>query len=656
MHVSDLLKNLNCKQKTVVSAPRGNLLVLAGAGSGKTRVLVHRIAWLLLVKHCSPSSILAVTFTNKAATEMRNRIKQVVGLHSCGMWIGTFHSLAYRFLRVHYIDANLPQEFQIIDNEDQQRLLKRLIRYLNLDEKKWPPRQAMWYINAKKDEGLRPQNIDNYGNPLEATWHRIYELYQDACDRTGLVDFAELIPRTYEMLTNNHKIMHYYQKRFNHILIDEFQDTNLIQYYWIRILAGHQGHVTIVGDDDQSIYGWRGAQVDNMQRFLNDFPSVQTIRLEQNYRSTKNILKAANHLIANNDDRLVKNLWTDSADGEQISLYSAINELDEADFVVNRIKVSNKNGEALKNCVILYRSNAQSRVLEEALLHMKIPYHIYGSVRFFERQEVKDTLAYLRLITNRNDDAAYERMVNTPIRGIGARTIEIIRKPACDRQLTLWQASLALLDERVLKSNAASALQTFIKLVNNLAEEIVDLPLHMQTHLVIKHSGLWAMYKEEKGEKGQARIKNLEELVTATREYSYNYETQNMPPLQAFLSHATLDAGEIQANACQDAVQLMTLHAAKGLEFQQVFIVGLEEGMFPSQMALEEEGGIEEERRLAYVGLTRAIKKLTITYAVTRRLYGKKAFRRQSRFISELPQECLKKVQARDRYQWIPGS
>ncbi|AIN47032.1 DNA helicase II [Candidatus Palibaumannia cicadellinicola] len=646
----DLLKNLNHKQKTVVSAPKGNILVLAGAGSGKTRVLVHRIAWLLLIKHCSPSSIFAVTFTNKAAAEMRHRIKKVVGSHFGEIWIGTFHSLAYRLLRIHYIAANLPQDFQIIDSEDQQRLLKRLIRYLNLDEKEWPPRQAMWYINTKKDAGRRPQNIDKYGNQLEITWQRIYEVYQDTCDRTGLVDFAELILRTYEMLLNHDKLMHYYRERFNNILVDEFQDTNQIQYSWIRMLAGHKGHVTIVGDDDQSIYGWRGAQAENMQRFLHDFPSAQTIRLEQNYRSTKNILKAANHLISNNYGRLVKNLWTDRADGEHISLYSALNELDEARFVVNSIKVSKKNGKALKESVILYRSNAQSRVLEEALLHIKIPYHIYGGMRFFERQEVKDALAYLRLITNRNDDVAYERMVNTPIRGIGAKTIEVVRKIACERQLSLWQASLALLDERVLKSSTALALQRFIELVDKLTQDIVNLPLYMQTHLVIKNSGLWAMYKEEKGDKSQARIKNLEELVTAAREYLYKDDTKDILSLQGFLSHAALDAEKIQADACQDAVQLMTLHAAKGLEFQQVFIVGLEEGMFPSQMALEEEGGIEEERRLAYVGITRAITKLTITYAETRRLYGKQTVRRKSRFINELPPECIEEVRTRDKY------
>ncbi|MEQ9948621.1 DNA helicase II [Pectobacterium aroidearum] len=647
MDVSDLLDGLNDKQRDAVAAPRSNLLVLAGAGSGKTRVLVHRIAWLLSVENCSPYSIMAVTFTNKAAAEMRHRIDHLIGTSQGGMWIGTFHGLAHRLLRAHHMDANLPQDFQILDSEDQLRLLKRLIRALHLDEKQWPPRQAMWFINGKKDEGLRPQHIESYGNPIEQTWQRVYQAYQEACDRAGLVDFAELLLRAHELWLNKPHVLNHYRERFTNILVDEFQDTNRIQYAWIRMLAGDSAKVMIVGDDDQSIYGWRGAQVENIQLFLKDFAGAETIRLEQNYRSTSNILKAANALIAHNGGRLGKNLWTDGVEGEPISLYCAFNELDEARYVVNRIKTWQENGGALKDNAILYRSNAQSRVLEEALLQQSMPYRIYGGMRFFERQEIKDALSYLRLIANRNDDAAFERVVNTPTRGIGDRTLDVVRQTSRDRQLTLWQATRALLQEKVLAGRAAASLQRFIELIDALAYETSELPLHVQTDRVIKDSGLWSMYEQEKGEKGQARVENLEELVTATRQFSYQEEDQDLMPLQAFLSHAALEAGEGQADANQDAVQLMTLHSAKGLEFPQVFIVGMEEGMFPSQMSLDEGGRLEEERRLAYVGVTRAMEKLTITYAESRRLYGKEAYHRPSRFVGELPEECVEEVRLR---------
>ncbi|MBN3063776.1 DNA helicase II [Pectobacterium aquaticum] len=647
MDVSDLLDGLNDKQRAAVAAPRSNLLVLAGAGSGKTRVLVHRIAWLLSVENCSPYSIMAVTFTNKAAAEMRHRIDHLIGTSQGGMWIGTFHGLAHRLLRAHHMDANLPQDFQILDSEDQLRLLKRLIRALNLDEKQWPPRQAMWFINGKKDEGLRPQHIESYGNPIEQTWQRVYQAYQEACDRAGLVDFAELLLRAHELWLNKPHVLNHYRERFTNILVDEFQDTNRIQYAWIRMLAGDSAKVMIVGDDDQSIYGWRGAQVENIQLFLKDFAGAETIRLEQNYRSTSNILKAANALIAHNGGRLGKNLWTDGVEGEPISLYCAFNELDEARYVVNRIKAWQENGGALKDNAILYRSNAQSRVLEEALLQQSMPYRIYGGMRFFERQEIKDALSYLRLIANRNDDAAFERVVNTPTRGIGDRTLDVVRQTARDRQLTLWQSTRVLLQEKVLAGRAAASLQRFIELIDALAYETSELPLHIQTDRAIKDSGLWNMYEQEKGEKGQARVENLEELVTATRQFSYQEEDQDLMPLQAFLSHAALEAGEGQADANQDAVQLMTLHSAKGLEFPQVFIVGMEEGMFPSQMSLDEGGRLEEERRLAYVGVTRAMQKLTITYAESRRLYGKEAYHRPSRFVGELPEECVEEVRLR---------
>ncbi|MCK9782309.1 MULTISPECIES: DNA helicase II [Enterobacterales] len=647
MDVSYLLEGLNDKQREAVAAPRINMLVLAGAGSGKTRVLVHRIAWLLSVEQASPFSIMAVTFTNKAAAEMRHRIEDLIGTSQGGMWIGTFHSLAHRLLRAHYLDANLPQDFQIIDSDDQYRLIRRIVKSMNLDDKQWPARQGMWYINGKKDEGLRPQHIQTYGNPVEATWLKVYQAYQEACDRAGLVDFAELLLRAHELWLNKPQILEHYQNRFTNILVDEFQDTNRIQYAWIRMLAGQTGKVMIVGDDDQSIYGWRGAQVENIQNFLNEFPGAETIRLEQNYRSTSNILKAANALIANNSDRLGKNLWTEGAEGEPISLYCAFNDLDEARYVVGRIKRWQEEGGALTDCAILYRSNAQSRIMEEALLQAAMPYRIYGGQRFFERQEIKDALSYMRLTANRHDDASFERVVNTPTRGIGDRTLDIVRQVARDNQITLWESALQVIEHKMLAGRATAAIQRFLELIETLASETADMPLHVQTDRIIRDSGLKAMYEQEKGEKAQARIENLEELVTATRQFSYQDEDEDLMPLQAFLSHAALESGESQADAYQDAVQLMTLHSAKGLEFSQVFIVGVEEGMFPSQMSLDEGGRLEEERRLAYVGVTRAMKKLTLTYAENRRLYGKEVSHRPSRFIGELPKECVEEVRLR---------
>ncbi|MBG5972842.1 DNA helicase II [Proteus vulgaris] len=647
MDVSYLLEGLNDKQREAVAAPRINMLVLAGAGSGKTRVLVHRIAWLLSVEQASPFSIMAVTFTNKAAAEMRHRIEDLIGTSQGGMWIGTFHSLAHRLLRAHYLDANLPQDFQIIDSDDQYRLIRRIVKSMNLDDKQWPARQGMWYINGKKDEGLRPQHIQTYGNPVETTWLKVYQAYQEACDRAGLVDFAELLLRAHELWLNKPQILEHYQNRFTNILVDEFQDTNRIQYAWIRMLAGQTGKVMIVGDDDQSIYGWRGAQVENIQNFLNEFPGAETIRLEQNYRSTSNILKAANALIANNSDRLGKNLWTEGAEGEPISLYCAFNDLDEARYVVGRIKRWQEEGGALTDCAILYRSNAQSRIMEEALLQVAMPYRIYGGQRFFERQEIKDALSYMRLTANRHDDASFERVVNTPTRGIGDRTLDIVRQVARDNQITLWESALQVIEHKMLAGRATAAIQRFLELIETLASETADMPLHVQTDRIIRDSGLKAMYEQEKGEKAQARIENLEELVTATRQFSYQDEDEDLMPLQAFLSHAALESGESQADAYQDAVQLMTLHSAKGLEFSQVFIVGVEEGMFPSQMSLDEGGRLEEERRLAYVGVTRAMKKLTLTYAENRRLYGKEVSHRPSRFIGELPKECVEEVRLR---------
>lgn len=644
MDVSTLLDGLNDKQREAVGAPQSSMLVLAGAGSGKTRVLTHRIAWLMQVEQQSPYSILAVTFTNKAAAEMRERVEKVVGSNMGRMWIGTFHGLAHRLLRTHYQDANLPQNFQIIDSDDQLRLIKRILKSLNLDDKQYPPKQAQAYINGKKDQGLRPKHIESHGFPIEQTLRQIYQVYQDACDRAGLVDFAEILLRAHELWLNKPHVLEHYQDRFKHILVDEFQDTNAIQYAWIRVLAGQSANVMIVGDDDQSIYGWRGAQVENLHRFLKDFPGSTTVRLEQNYRSTGNILKASNDLIANNSGRMGKDLWTDDKDGEPIAVYCAFNEMDEARFIVGRINEWHDKGGSLSDCAILYRSNAQSRVLEEALLHKGLAYRIYGGLRFFERQEIKDAMAYMRLIANRDDDAAFERIVNTPARGIGGRTLEILRSTAKQHEMTLWQACLRLLEEKVLSGRAANAVRGFMDLIVGMREDTESQLLYRMTDQVIVQSGLKAMYEAEKGEKAQARIENLEELVTAARSFEIPEELEDMGELNAFLSHAALEAGEGQADAFTDAVQLMTLHSAKGLEFPMVFMAGVEEGIFPSKMALEEGDRLDEERRLCYVGMTRAMEKLYITYAESRRIYGREDYARPSRFIKEIPEQYVDEI------------
>ncbi|ABE53776.1 ATP-dependent DNA helicase UvrD [Shewanella denitrificans OS217] len=647
MDVSRLLDGLNDEQREAVGAPLSNMLVLAGAGSGKTRVLTHRIAWLMQVEQQSPYSILAVTFTNKAAAEMRERVEKVAGSNMGRMWIGTFHGLAHRLLRTHFQDANLPQSFQIIDSDDQLRLLKRILKSLNLDEKQYPPRQAQGYINGKKDQGLRPKHIDAGGFPIEQNLLNIYKVYQESCDRAGLVDFAEILLRAHELWLNKPHLLAHYQERFKHILVDEFQDTNAIQYAWIRVLAGNSANVMIVGDDDQSIYGWRGAQVENLHKFLQDFPGSSTIRLEQNYRSSANILNASNELIANNPDRLGKKLWTEDKDGEPISIYCAFNEMDEARYIVSRIQDWQEKGGALTDCAILYRSNAQSRVLEEAFLHKGMAYRIYGGLRFFERQEIKDAMGYMRLINNHNDDAAFERIVNTPTRGIGDRTLDIMRTTARQHQLTLWQASLRLLEEKVLAGRAANAVRGFMDLIVDLKVDTEAMQLFTMVDTVVNTSGLRSMYQAEKGEKAQSRIENLNELVTAARSFEMPEELEDMGELNAFLSHAALEAGEGQADAFTDAVQLMTLHSAKGLEFPMVFMAGVEEGIFPSKMALDEGDRLDEERRLCYVGMTRAMEKLTISYAESRRIYGREDYASPSRFIGEIPAKYVEEIRLR---------
>ncbi|ALU45089.1 DNA helicase II [Pseudoalteromonas rubra] len=642
MDVSELLDGLNDKQREAVAAPLQNMLVLAGAGSGKTRVLVHRIAWLMQVEQASAYSIFAVTFTNKAAKEMRTRVEETLQNPVGGMWIGTFHGLAHRILRAHHREARLPESFQILDSDDQLRMIKRLLKSMNIDDKKWPPKQLSWYISARKDEGQRPKDITAH-DVNEQLMLQVYTAYQDACDRAGLVDFAEILLRCYEVLQQNPTLLRHYQQRFRHMLVDEFQDTNSIQYLWLKLLAGSDSNIMIVGDDDQSIYGWRGARIENIKRFLTDF-DAQTIRLEQNYRSTGTILKASNALIQNNAERMGKSLWTDGNQGEPISVYAAFNELDEARFMVGKVKSWLQGGNALSDCAVLYRSNAQSRVLEEALLQEGLKYRIYGGMRFFERQEIKDALSYLRLISNRNDDAAFERVINTPARGIGDKTLSHIRDCARAESLPLWYAAKAVLEQGHLAGRAATAIRRFIELVEQLDDKLMELELAEQAKTTIEQSGLLAMYQAEKGEKGRARVENLEELINACGQFDLPVEEEFTSPLQGFLAYTSLESGEGQADEHEDAVQMMTLHSAKGLEFPLVFMVGVEEGMFPSQQSHEESGRLEEERRLCYVGMTRAMEKLYISHAESRRLYGQEKYHSPSRFLREIPEDCLEEI------------
>ena len=654
MDVSHLLDDLNPAQRDAVSAAPGHYLVLAGAGSGKTRVLTHRIAWLNEVHGVPTHGILAVTFTNKAAGEMRARADVQLRNGSRGMWIGTFHGLAHRLLRLHWQEAKLPETFQVLDSDDQQRLVKRVVQAMELDEGKYPPKQLTWWINEQKDEGRRPEHIQPAPNDDWLDVRRqVYAGYQERCDRAGLVDFAELLLRAHELLRDTPALLAHYRTRFREILVDEFQDTNAIQYAFVRVLAGDTGHVFVVGDDDQSIYGWRGAKVENMQQFLRDHPSARTIRLEQNYRSSANILGAANAVIAHNPGRIGKQLWTDTGDGEPIDLYAAYNEMDEARFVVERIRQWVRDGGSLGDAAILYRSNAQSRAFEEALLSEQLPYRVYGGMRFFERAEIKDALAYLRLVANRGDDAAFERAVNTPARGIGERTLDEVRRLARNARVSLWGAAMLATQGTELAGRARNALAAFMALVEQLAGETAELDLAERVDHVLVRSGLrehWA--KESRGGlDSESRTENLDELVSVASRFVRRIDdddaTEGMSELVAFLSYAALEAGEGQVEAGEDGVQLMTLHSAKGLEFPLVFLAGLEEGLFPSNRSLDESGRLEEERRLAYVGITRARQKLVLTYAEARRLHGQDMYGIPSRFLREIPASLLNEVRPR---------
>jgi len=645
--VSNLLDGLNDAQREAVAAPTGSVLVLAGAGSGKTRVLTHRVAWHVGVEQVSPQSILAVTFTNKAAQEMRGRIEGMLGFPVNGMWIGTFHGLSHRFLRAHWREAKLPQTFQILDAEDQYRLIRRILKSLELDEAYWPPKQVQWFINGHKEEGRRPKQLGQSPDPQQRQLLRVYEHYEETCQRSGLVDFAELLLRVYELMRDDARLREHYQERFQRVLVDEFQDTNSIQYAWLKLFSGGYNNLFAVGDDDQSIYGWRGAKVENILRFEKDYANTKVVRLEQNYRSTSTILNAANNVISHNTGRLGKNLWTDGEEGEPILLYTAYNDIDETHFVVDRIRDWVAQGNRRQEVAILYRSNAQSRVFEETLLRQQIPYRVYGGLRFFERKEIKDALAYLRLIASRDDDPSFERVANVPTRGMGNKTLDTLREIVKTQKISLWQASRNVIEQGVLASRAANALGAFLDLIDSLAVDTADMELAEQVDHILQHAGLLEYYKKEKGEKAEARVENLEELVSAARNFTDDDQLEGLPPLSAFLAHASLEAGEGQAEAWEDCVQLMSLHSAKGLEFPVVFLTGMEEGLFPHQRSLDEDGRLEEERRLCYVGMTRAMRQLYLSHAEVRRLHGSEHYTSPSRFLGEVPEDLLRPVRAR---------
>ncbi len=637
-----LVASLNEAQREAVTAPPDHRLVLAGAGSGKTRVLTHRIAWLMAVEGVSAHSILAVTFTNKAANEMRGRIEQLVTVPTRTMWVGTFHGIAHRMLRLHYKEARLPQTFQILDSDDQSRMVKRLCKQIELPEDRFPPKMVTGWINAQKEEGRRPHTMQDTGDFMQRQLVRAYTLYQQQCEAQGLVDFAELLLRAYELCRDAVPVQQHYQQKFRHVLVDEFQDTNTLQYLWLKVLCGSHGRIFAVGDDDQSIYGWRGAKIENLHKLTQDFAGTEIVRLEQNYRSTGTILKAANGLISNNTGRLGKNLWTDDREGEPIALYAAYNEYDEAEFVANRMKEYLDGRGRHSDLAVLYRSNAQSRVLEESLIRARLPYRIYGGVRFFERMEVKDALAWLRVLVNRDEDVSFERALTTPPRGVGATSLEKLRAFAREHGLSLWKAA-----RHGIAGRTSGALTAFLDAIDLLDGQTRTLPLAEKMEKVINASGLKEHYRKEKGEQAEARLENLDEIINAAKSFEKPEGlAEGADPVTEFLMHAALEAGEGQATVGEDAVQLMTLHAAKGLEFPVVFLVGLENGLFPSLRAVEE-GNLEEERRLAYVGITRAREKLFVSYAESRRIHGVEQICAPSQFLKEIPSDCTMELRPR---------
>ena len=644
MDVSYILDELNPIQREAVTDESHHSLILAGAGSGKTKVITHKVAWLSSVKGVNPLSLLTVTFTNKAAKEMRGRIENILEENLNQMWCGTFHGIFHRMLKIHWQEAKLVKDFSVIDSEDQIRVLKRVIQNMNLDLDTWQPRETQWFINKQKDEGRRKAKLNMNATFVEEKMVDIMDEYQNTCDREGLVDFAEILIRSYELLDQNSELLKHYQARFQHILVDEFQDTNEIQYLLLKKLVGKDGRMTVVGDDDQSIYSWRGAKSTNIKRFTKDFNEVKTIKLEQNYRSSKNILACANSVIRNNPDRLGKELWSQKDEGEQVKVYRAFNERDEASFIVGIIKRWLEEGGSLSDTAIIYRSNAQSRILEDAILNSELPYRIYGGVRFYERMEIKNALAYAKLAINKNNDSQFERVINTPTRGIGVKTMDQIREHAKKGNLSLWQASEQIIANKETKS--AQNISNFFDVIEKLEGMNFNENLDTFFENVISLSGLKEFHGKEPGEKGRSRVENLEELISATSEFFSLGEDKNdeRSLLEHFLDQASLDAGENQANENEDAIQMMTLHSSKGLEFPLVFIAGCEEGLFPHRRSAEDPKQLAEERRLCYVGMTRAMERLYLTHAESRNIYGIDSFSPVSRFIKEIPEELIYEI------------
>ena len=645
MNTEQILSQLNDEQAAAVATDAQHALVLAGAGSGKTRVLVHRIAWLLQAEYISPYSILAVTFTNKAAAEMRNRIAYMLKRDINYMWIGTFHSIALRLLQINYEAAGLNKNFQILDADDQYRLIRRILNDLDMDEKQWPPRSIQSYINEQKNDGLRASEIDSFGDHNTDTLIQVYSHYDDYCQRAGLVDFAEILLRCHEMLLNQPAILEKYQQRFTHILVDEFQDTNAIQSAFIRLLAGRNNSVMVVGDDDQSIYAWRGARIDHILEFGEIYPNTQQYKLEQNYRSTQTILDAANAVIAHNKKRLGKNLWSAQENGDPVYLYGSHSEFDEAFFIGETIEELLSADYKADEIAILYRSNAQSRLLEEAMLKRDIAYQIYGGLRFFERLEIKDVLAYARVINNRDDDVGFERIINTPTRGLGLKTLNMIRNTAQIEQSSLWQAAQQLLNNKGLTARAAKSLQGFMQMIESMDSDNAAEPLsELFTH-IIERTELRSHYLKEPPEKARTRLENIDELINAAESFAISDTDTDLglTPLAAFLAQVSLDAGDAN-NKNEPHVQLMTLHSAKGLEFPVVFVCGMEQGLFPHNNSLEDPAKVQEERRLCYVGITRAEKRLYLSYATSRRIRGKINGCLPSQFLKEIPEKLVQQL------------
>ena len=643
MELRYTLNDLNEAQRNAVCNLSQNCLVIAGAGSGKTRVLIQRILWLIEDNDYSPYSILAVTFTNKAAREIKTRLSNTLNIKIESMWVGTFHGICHRILRSNYQKALLPKNFQVIDSEDQIRIIKRIMKENEIENSQIQPKQVAWYINKKKDQSVR-SNKTKDDDFITIQYNKIYKIYEDYCNNSGLVDFGEIILRTLELFQKNIEIRKYYHNLFRAILIDEFQDTNTIQYDLVRILTSNDTSIFAVGDDDQSIYGWRGAKVENIEKLQKDYNGIKIFRLEQNYRSTGNILDAANSVILNNNSRMGKNLWTEGKSGDLIKIYSANDEIDEANFVVENIESLVQNNFKRDEISILYRSNAQSRVFEEKLISKGIPYKIYGGFRFFERSEIKDVIAYMRLAVNHNDDNSFERIINTPVRGIGEKTKATLRDFSKKEKISLFEAiPVALKNENIFTKKASESLNEFFKLINLIKDILSKEDLPFQINEIIKQTKIKSTYEKSKTEQSRSKLENLDELISAAQEFLNVDLDDNETVLDAFLTHTSLESGEGQGDEWDECVQLMTLHSSKGLEFPIVFLVGLEENLFPSRMSIEEDN-LEEERRLCYVGITRARKNLYISYAQLRRQYGTENFCMPSRFLKEIPQEIVEEI------------